>query len=390
MNVDPIIEITPQKPIDANRTEGSEGSIRRPTISRSREERTPRHQIACRTLPERRAVFIRRPPGSGCRIGTTYAIMPACPSLSDKGSAMKLKTRIEGGSTPRLERWGVDSEYGRLREVLVGPVDHFAWRAGNSVAERSERVGLEFDFEVARKQYGEMLDVYRQAGVNVHTLPPDPDLPYQIFARDSSVMTPWGAVILQTLKPYRRGEYAACIQFYLDAGIPIYDLITAGNVEGGDVMVLKPGIAICGFSGERSIEPAVKQLQSWFAAEGWEMRTYEFDSHFLHLDVQMGMIAEGLAVVCVEAVEPELVGWLQSQHIRAIPISYGDAMQLGSNVVALGDERVLVPASSKNLIAACRAEGLTVYDPDVSMIGNGGGAVHCMCQALRRDRVSPR
>ena len=62
-------------------------------------------------------------------------------------------------------------------------------------------------------------------------------------------------------------------------------------------------------------------------------------------------------------------------------------MQMGSNVVALGRERVPVPASSKNLAAACRAEGLTVYDPDVSMISNGGGAVHCMCQALRRDRV---
>jgi N-dimethylarginine dimethylaminohydrolase len=62
-------------------------------------------------------------------------------------------------------------------------------------------------------------------------------------------------------------------------------------------------------------------------------------------------------------------------------------MQMGTNVVALGKERVLVPASSKSLIAACRAEGLTVYNPDVSMIGNGGGAVHCMCQALRRDRV---
>ena len=31
--------------------------------------------------------------------------------------------------------------------------------------------------------------------------------------------------------------------------------------------------------------------------------------------------------------------------------------------------------------------GLTVYAPDVSMIGNGGGAVHCMCQALHRDPV---
>ncbi len=300
---------------------------------------------------------------------------------------MKLRTRVEGGGTPRTERWGVDSEYGRLRDVLVGPIDHFSWQVGNAVAQRAERVGLQFDFNVARAQYGEMLDAYRQADVAVHVLPAEPALPYQIFARDSSAMTPWGAVIMQPQKAYRRGEYAACLQFYLDAGIPIYDFITAGNAEGGDFMVLKPGVAICGFSGERSIEPAVRQLKSWFEAEGWEMHTYEFDSHFLHLDVQMGMIAEGLAVVCVEAVEPELVAWLRSKGIRAIPISYGDAMQLGSNVVALGAGRVLVPASSKNLIAACRAEGLTVYDPDVSMIGNGGGAVHCMCQALTRDRA---
>jgi N-dimethylarginine dimethylaminohydrolase len=300
---------------------------------------------------------------------------------------VQLQTRFDGGGTPKPERWGVDSEYGTLRDVLVGPIDHFSWRAGNAVAERSERVGLHFDFEVARTQYNEMLDVYRQADVNVHILPAQPDLPYQIFARDSSVMTPWGAVIMQLQKAYRRGEYAACLRFYLDTGIPIYDMVTSGNVEGGDFMVLKPGVAACGYSGQRSIEPAVRQLQSWFEAEGWEMYTYAFDSHFLHLDVQMGMLAEGLAVVCVEAVEPELVSWLNSKDIRSIAVSYADAMQLGTNVVALGQERVLVPASSKSLVAACRAEGLTVYDPDVSMIGNGGGAVHCMCQALRRDRV---
>jgi N-dimethylarginine dimethylaminohydrolase len=303
---------------------------------------------------------------------------------------MQLRTRLEGGGTARLERWGVDSEYGTLRDVLVGPIDHFSWRAGNAVAERSERVGLEFDFGVARTQYREMLDAYASARVTVHHLAAESELPYQIFARDSSVMTPWGAVIMQMQKSYRRGEYAACLRFYLDAGIPIYDLVTAGNVEGGDFMVLQPGVAACGYSGERSIEPAVRQLQSWFEAEGWEMYTYAFDAHFLHLDVQMGMLAEGLAVVCVEAVEPELVQWLQSKRIRIIPISYGDAMQLGSNVVALGGDRVLVPASSRNLIAACRAEGLTVYDPDVSVIGNGGGAVHCMCQALRRDSVERR
>jgi N-dimethylarginine dimethylaminohydrolase len=301
---------------------------------------------------------------------------------------MQLRTRVPGGGTPSAAPWGVDSEYGTLRDVLVGPIEHFSWQAGNAVAQRAERVGLRFDFGDARRQYEEMLDVYRQAEVTVHRLPASPELPYQIFARDSSVMTPWGAVIMQLQKPYRRGEYAACLRFYLDAGIPIYDLVTAGNVEGGDFMVLQPGVAACGYSGERSIEPAVRQLQAWFEAEGWEFHTYAFDAHFLHLDVQIGMLAAGLAVVCVEAVEPELLDWLRAKGIRVVPIAYGDAMQLGSNVVALGQERVLVPASSKNLVAACRAEGLTVFDPDVAMIGNGGGAVHCMCQALRRDSVA--
>ena len=107
----------------------------------------------------------------------------------------------DGGGTPRPERWGVDSEYGTLRDVLVGPIDHFSWRAGNAVAERAERVGLRFDFDVARAQYSEMLDVYAQAGVAVHKPAADPGLPYQLFARDSSVMTPWGAVIMQLQKP---------------------------------------------------------------------------------------------------------------------------------------------------------------------------------------------
>ncbi len=295
-----------------------------------------------------------------------------------------LRTRQPGG-TPRAARWGVDSEYGVLRDVLLGPIDHFSWQSGNAVAQRAERIGLRFDFATARRQYDEMLDVYRQASVEVHMLKPEAHLPYQIFARDSSVMTPWGAIIMQPLKPYRRGEYAACLEFYLRNDIPIYDMITAGQAEGGDFMVLQPGVVACGYSGERSSEAAVRQLQGWFEAEGWEFHPYAFDPHFLHLDVQIGMLAPGLAVACVEAVEPELVAWLDRKKIRVIAVSYADALQLGTNVVALGDGRVLVPASSRNLIAACRAEGLIVYDPDVSMIANGGGAVHCMCQALKRD-----
>ena len=300
---------------------------------------------------------------------------------------MSLRTRLQNGGTPKPERWGIDSEYGRLRELLVGPIDNYRWTPGNAVAQRSERRGLKFDAGLVKAQYGEMIAAYEQAGVNVHILPAEVGLPYQVYARDSSVMTPWGAIIMQLEKPYRRGEIASVLRFYLDNDIPIYDMVTAGNVEGGDFMVLKPGVAICGYSGERSIAPAVQQIKSWFEAEGWELMMYPFDPHFLHLDVQMGMIAEDLAVVCVEAVEQELLDWLRDRGIRILEISYADTMNMGTNVVALGAERVLIPATGKKLIAACRAEGLEVYDPDVSMIAAGGDSVHCMCQALHRDPV---
>src|SRR6202165_260967 len=75
---------------------------------------------------------------------------------------MQLRTRIEGGGTRLLDACGVDSEYGTLRDVLIGPIDHFTWQPGNAVCQRAQRVGLKFDFAVARRQYDEMIAAYRQ------------------------------------------------------------------------------------------------------------------------------------------------------------------------------------------------------------------------------------
>ena len=57
------------------------------------------------------------------------------------------------------------------------------------------------------------------------------------------------------------------------------------------------------------------------------------------------------------------------------------------DVVALGEDRVLLPEASKTLKQALKARGFAIYDPDLSMITQGGGGVHCMCQSLIRDPV---
>nr|HML30853.1 arginine deiminase family protein [Hyphomicrobium sp.] len=67
------------------------------------------------------------------------------------------------------------------------------------------------------------------------------------------------------------------------------------------------------------------------------------------------------------------------------PVSYHDATQLGTNIVALGNDRVLSTAANTDLNARMRAHGIEVFDPDLRMFTLGGGGPHCLCQALKRD-----
>ncbi len=302
-------------------------------------------------------------------------------------SEFSLRCRKEGGGTPVLDHWGGDCDYGVLRDVLLGPPDHYQWRKTSSVSKKSIRRNYRFDPEVARKQHAEMVSAYESAGVAVHLLEPDPALPYQIFARDSSVMTPYGAIITNMANWWRRGENFRAIETYERLGIPIYDYVTAGTFEGGDFNVIEPGTVLIGWEGDegRSQEQGALQLQQWFEAEGWEVKVTDLDPFYVHIDLMVVMLAPKLAAVCRESTDPEVVDWLESKKIEIVAVPFQDTLDLGCNVVALGNDRILMPEKSVVLKEKCRAHGLEVYDPDVSMITPGGGGVHCMCQALRRD-----
>ncbi len=298
-----------------------------------------------------------------------------------------LRNRREGGATPVLKDWGVDCEYGVLRDVLLGPADHYQWLETSSVSKKSIRRGYQFDAAVAQQQHAEMISAYQSAGVEVHLHAPDPVLPYQIFARDSSVMTPFGAIITSMANWWRRGENFRAIETYARLGIPVYDYVTAGTFEGGDFNVIEPGTVLIGWEGDegRSQEGSALQLKGWFEDEGWEVKLTDIDPYYVHIDLMVVMLAPKLAAVCLESTDPDVVDWLKSKQIEIVSVPFQDTLDLGCNVVALGNDRVLMPEKSHVLKEKARAHGLEVFDPDVSMITPGGGGVHCMCQALRRD-----
>ena len=292
-------------------------------------------------------------------------------------------------ATARAEpAWGVDSEYGRLLDVLLCPPDNFHWLPASAIARATLDKGLVFNPEDARAQYAEMVSIYEEAGVRMHFLEPDPALPYQVFARDSSINVDDGPIVTQLAQWWRRGEYAPVIRFYHERGVPIKHMVTAGSFEGGDFMIVEPGVAAIGTGEERTQERAARQVAGWLEEEGWEVRIERIPAHFLHIDVLAAMLGEKLAAVCVEQIGSGFTRWLKQKGVEIVPVTLEAALRLGVNGVCLGGDRVLSSAESKDLNERLRALGLTVYDPELSAFTLGGGGAHCLMQAIRRERVA--
>ena len=295
-----------------------------------------------------------------------------------------LKSRREEGGTPELKEWGCKDEYSVLTDVLLGPVNNLKHLSTSSLSRKFLREAP-CDIEVAKKQHEELVNAYMDFGVNVHFSVEEKTLPMQIYTRDSSFMTPFGAVITNMCNWWRRGENFMAYRTYEQLGIPIYDSITAGLFEGGDFNVIEPGCVLLGCGGERTQDEAVQQVKGWFEKEGWEVKPTYFDPYYVHIDLMVVMIAEKLAAVCLECTAPDVVDWLRAKNIEILPVPFQDTMILGCNVMSLGNDRVIAPIHSQSLIGQLKARGFDVAEVDMSEVSKTGGGIHCMAQALRRE-----
>ncbi len=278
--------------------------------------------------------------------------------------------------------WTLESETGRLTDVLLCRPDNYAWIPTNAIARATLSSGTAMDRAALIAEYAEFEAALTEAGVARHYLTPEPHLPYQVYTRDSSQTSPLGPALTMLAMPQRRGEYASVLKFHG----PVWKMATAATVEGGDIHLIRPGLAAIGTSGGRTEQAGAEQFAGWLRDAGWEVRIVPFDDHFLHLDVIFSMCAPGLALACLEALPDDFTGWLRDHQIRLIEVGYREAMaDMACNVLALGGDRVLSPRHSLRINAALRAEGIAVLDPELRLFAHGGGSAHCMTMPLRRD-----
>jgi N-dimethylarginine dimethylaminohydrolase len=293
--------------------------------------------------------------------------------------------------TTEQRKWGINNDYTRLHDVLLGTPDYYRWVEAGPLIGRTlanaHMTGAKFDLQKAMSQHAEMVAIYEENGVKCHYLESDPVLHRNFFARDSSAMTPWGALICHMQLKVRRADYATAIQFYQQNDIPIWKFATAGHFEGGDFVILEPGKVLIGYCGERSEKEGAEQVGEFVRAEGWEAVVAPISREFVHMDGLVVPLGPKLLVACLDALEDWVVAQLRDWGFEFIDVSYREAKNLGVNLVALGNDKVLSMKGADELNGKMRAAGFEVYEPDMSMFTLGGGGVHCLCQALCRDDV---
>lgn len=291
--------------------------------------------------------------------------------------------------TSEKVNWNINAQTGVLKDVLLGKPDHFRWVPLNSISAvnqaNQEQMGYRFDKQKAMQQHRAMVDVYESNGIKCHFVEADEGLPSSVFTRDSSFMTPWGAVITSIQTPPRRQDYSVVSEFYNQAGVPIWKWVTVDHFEGGDFVIIKPKVTLLGWSGDRSTKAGAEQVAGWMESKGWSATIVPIPPQFVHMDAVVVMLEENLALVCEDALPPYAIDWLNQQGIERIVVPYADCVKLGGNIVSLGNKRILSMAHNININKLLEQRGFEVTAIDYDMFAIGGGGVHCSCHELSRE-----
>lgn len=286
-------------------------------------------------------------------------------------------------------RWGVDSETGRLTNVLLSAPTHLAMVPCNAVTRDSLARGLSSCAVSAVAQHRALAARLEAAGVKCHLVPSKPGLTDLAFTRDSVLMTPWGLVELRPSEPHRRGEAAHLVAALSGVGVESLGAVDEGKVEGGDVCFLRPGLVMIAISGERTDEAGARALGRIFERRGWRALYTRIDPRYLHLDTQFTLVSRHRAVACLETLEAGFAAKMAELGIDLIPATPDEVDRLEANLLSLGGCRIVAPAGGTRINRELRQRGYDLIEVGIDQFARCGGGVHCLTMPLARAAPLP-
>jgi N-dimethylarginine dimethylaminohydrolase len=281
-------------------------------------------------------------------------------------------------------RWGVDSEYGRLTDVMLSAPTHLRMVPCNVVAIENQKNGVDCCPDLATQQHQALVEALRAHGVTCHMVPPAETLPDMAFTRDATLMTPWGLLGLNPAVEHRLAEVEHVQRAAASWGVPLLGSIREGTIEGGDICLVRPGIIVIGYSGERTDAAGASTLARLFEERGWRAILYKFEPQFLHFDTQFTMVDRNRAIACADVMEAGFLYEMEALGIEIVPATYEEVQKLGANILSLGEGRLLSPADNHRVNESLELLGCEVVRVEIDQFTRCGGGMHCLTMPLAR------
>jgi N-dimethylarginine dimethylaminohydrolase len=285
-------------------------------------------------------------------------------------------------------RFGANSEYAPLRKVLVR-------RPGVEIDHIDVPEGALFQKpvapDIARRQHDAMSLYLRTAGIEVEYLYTEVySKPNLYFCRDLVLVTASGLVICRPTATVRSGEELIARKALEARGIPAaFRIQSPGYLEGGDVCLATPELAIIGIGG-RTNEEGARQLRDFLRAEGFgEIHTIKLPKSVLHLDMIMAMLDRHLAAISDRDTPPALLDVLNCHNIATVSLPHEEAIDgMALNLLCLGPRSIIAPSGNTLSMERLRRAGVSCTEVEISELMKGGGAIHCMTAVIARDFMS--
>ena len=278
----------------------------------------------------------------------------------------------------------VHNATGRLRKVLLCPPDYFSFQPINEITREVLARGEQPDAAAFQREHAELVQAYRDAGVEVALIEPDPELPYMVYARDFGACLAEGVLIGSFKEPVRQGEELLYEAKVRSLGLPVIGKIFRGSFEGGDFWLLDEATVVHGVVARTDWE-GLRCAQEILEPLGYTVRGVQLASRNLHLDMAFNIVAPGVAVCAVQQMPDFFLRLLRKRRFELIEVSSAGVLKHHCNIQALGGDRVLTFAGNAAVNDRLRALGLEVLAPEITEILKGGGGPHCMTFPLLRD-----
>lgn len=277
----------------------------------------------------------------------------------------------------------VTSATGILKKVLLSRPDYLALAPINKIAADWMDKGIVIDQDKALYEHDQLIEIYRNNGIEVEILEPVKDLTSMVFARDFGFNLKEGFVLGKFKESIRQAESDQYAERLESIGVPMIARCTEGVLEGGDFWQLDEKTLAIGKL-QRSNAEGIENIRRQLAPYGYEIIEVAADPRYLHLDMIFNIVGEKTAVAYWEGLPEHFRKYLTEQGYDIVHIEEEGVFKHFSNLQALGNKKVISLKANTEVNRQLRERGFEVIELNSEEILKTGGGPHCMTFPVKR------